>query len=58
MTGLGIVSIICMLIVARSVWFKRDDLSVIKKVVWTIMAFFFSVGTLIAYFLFFNKKKN
>jgi len=58
MISLGFISVICMLIIARNVWFKRDDLSIIKKVIWTIMALFFSVGTLVAYFLFFNKKSD
>jgi hypothetical protein len=51
-----IVPLICALMVVRHVWFRRDDLSITKKIVWTILAFLFSIGTAIAYFLFFRKK--
>jgi hypothetical protein len=54
MVNLAIIPLIAALLVVRHVWFKRDDLSNTKKVVWTILAFLFSIGTAITYFLFFK----
>ncbi len=47
---IGIIALICMIWVIYDVWAKQKRMDTGKKVIWTIVAFFFSILTAIIYY--------
>lgn len=48
---IGLVALICLIWVIYDVWVVNRRATTIKKIVWTILALFFSIVTAIVYYL-------
>jgi hypothetical protein len=53
---IGAVGLVCAILVIYDVFAKQKKMSMPTKVLWTVLAIFFSIITAIIYFLFIKKK--